>query len=332
MMQAPSGEQPGAGPAPSACPAAARAQRSDTKAAAQSRTPAGLGREFSRVYNIRAKLYSVWEIMESENPNASNRGSGVALVTGGAVRVGRAIALELARGGYRVAVHHCRSEEAAASAVAEISASGGSAEALRADLTIPGTPARLVEEAVRRFGRLDLLVNSAAVFGADDAPMVELARMKALNADAPSALVDAAVEHLAAAAGAIVNIADVAGFVPFRGRRAYSMTKRSVLALTARKALELAPRGVRVNAVCPGAVLFPDWYPEALRRRVIDGVPLGRMGSPEDIAQAVAYLARARFVTGQVLSVDGGRLLSLLEGGAEADEDLARPPDGGDLN
>jgi pteridine reductase len=270
--------------------------------------------------------------MKRANPKRADGACEVAVVTGGAVRVGRAISRRLAADGYAVLVHHFRSEAEARELVAEIEAEGGRAHATPLDLTIPGASARLIEGAVRRFGRLDLLVNSAALFAEDAAPLVELARMKVLNADVPAALLDAAAAHLEAAGGAVVNIADVAGIVPFKGRRAYSAAKKSVLALTAHKALELAGRGVRVNAVCPGAVLFPDWYPEELRRRVIDGIPLGRGGSPEDVADAVAYLARARFVTGQVLSVDGGRLLSLLERGAGADGDLERAADERDVN
>jgi pteridine reductase len=260
--------------------------------------------------------------MEIHNPTTGS-GSRVAVVTGGAVRVGRAVSLKLAADGFRVVVHYRSSSGEASSLAAEIALLGGVASTHELDLTRPGAPRQLVEEAVRELGRLDLLVNSAALFVDDAAPLGELARMKVLNADVPAMLIDAAVPHLAATRGSIVNVADVAGVVPFFGYKAYSVAKKYVLSLTARKALELAGRGVRVNAVCPGAVLFPESYSEPLRARVIAGIPLGRSGSPADVADAVAYLAGAGFVTGQVLSVDGGRLLSLLELGAREDRDLA---------
>jgi pteridine reductase len=269
--------------------------------------------------------------MEIHNPT---RGSGprVAIVTGGAVRVGRAISRRLAADGYHVVVHHHGSAAEARSLVDEIVARGRLATSLRLDLMQPGAPRRLVEEVARDLGRIDLLVNSAALFVDDAAPLGDLARMKVLNADVPALLVEAVTPHLEAVSGVIVCISDVAGVVPFVGHKAYSAGKKHVLSLTARKALELAPRGVRVNAVCPGAVLFPERYPAPLKARVTAGIPLGRPGAPEDVADAVAYLAGARFVTGQILSVDGGRLLSLLDRGVREDGDLERSPADADLN
>jgi pteridine reductase len=269
--------------------------------------------------------------MEIHNPT---RGSGqrVAIVTGGAVRVGRAVSRRLAADGYHVVVHHHGSIAEARSLVDEIIAAGRLATSIRLDLMQPGAPRRLVEEVVRDLGRIDLLVNSAALFVDDAAPIGDIARMKVLNADVPAMLIDAASPHLEAASGVIVNITDVAGVVPFVGHKAYSASKKHVLSLTARKALELAPRGVRVNAVCPGAVLYPEWYPEPLKERVTAGIPLGRPGAPEDVADAVAYLAGARFVTGQILSVDGGRLLSLLDRNVREDGDLGRSPGDTDIN
>jgi len=267
--------------------------------------------------------------MERHNPTTGG-GSRVAVVTGGAVRVGRAVSLRLAAEGFHVVVQYKTSAKEARSLVAEMAAQGGIASIHELDLTRPGAPRQLIEEAVRELGRLDLLVNSAALFVDDAASLVELARMKVLNADVPAMLIDAAVPHLAAVGGSIVNVADVAGVVPLLGYKAYSAAKKHLLNITARKALELAGRGVRVNAVCPGAVLFPESYSEPLRARAIAGIPLGRPGSPADVAGAVAYLAGAGFVTGQVLSVDGGRLLSLLDLGAREDRDLAPGTGGGD--
>jgi pteridine reductase len=206
----------------------------------------------------------------------------VALVTGGAVRIGRAICEALARDGYCVAIHHNASKAAATELAVALERLGAPAVALAADLTRPGAPSKLVARVSERFGRLDLLVNSAALFFEDDA--------------------------------GVVNIADVAAISEMTRHKAYSRTKAALLELTHRKALELAPRGVRINAVCPGTVLFPQGYSAAQRERIVRGIPLGRTGRPEDVAQAVVFLARATFVTGQVIAVDGGRMLRALDG------------------
>jgi pteridine reductase len=230
----------------------------------------------------------------------SRRGR-VALVTGAGVRVGNAIARELSRHGWTVAAHY------------RTHPPRGFAAALQADLALPDGPARLAAAFRDRFSRLDLLVNGAGVF--DAAPLEETdaalfdAQM-AVNARAPLLLAKALLPLLRRAGGSIVNVADVGGgLVPWRGFSAYAASKAALVRLTECLALELAP-GVRVNAVAPGTVLFPEAYPAPRRRALAARIPLRRAGTPGDVAAAVRYLADAPFVTGAVLPVDGGRHLS----------------------
>lgn len=235
----------------------------------------------------------------------------VALVTGGAVRLGRAISLGLAEAGHAVVVHY-RSSCGEAQEVAEhIRALGGACTLVEADLADPAAPDRIVAAARDAFGRLDLLVNNAASFVArplleSDADLWDA--VLAVNVRAPHLLVRAAAELLGEARGSVVNLLDLSAFQPWTGHPVHAVSKAALAHLTRVQARSLAPR-VRVNAVAPGAVLPPDDYTpeevEELRRLT----PLGSWGTPEDVVAAVLYLARATFVTGQVLSVDGGRLL-----------------------
>ena len=241
----------------------------------------------------------------------------VALVTGGAVRVGRSICERLAMDSFRVAIHYNGSRQAADDLIGKLADLGLKADSFCFDLTRPGATGKLVEKVIATTGRIDLLVNNAAVFVVDDGEMTDLAMMKVLNMDVPTRLVELVTPYLIETGGSIVNIADLAGIVEFQRFKAYSLTKKALLSLTLRKALDLATHGVRVNAVCPGAVLFPEWYSPQKRREVIDGIPMGREGTPEDIAGAVAYLATAPFVTGQTLCVDGGRMAALMRQLAE---------------
>jgi len=232
--------------------------------------------------------------------NAPGRGR-VALVTGAGVRVGEAIARDLARHGFTVAGHYLTHRPR------------GLAAALQADLAAADGPAALAADFRARFGRLDLLVNSAGVF--DQLPLAETdaaafdSQME-LNARAPLLLTRALAPLLARARGSVVNVADIGGgLVPWKGFAAYAASKAALVRLTECLALELAP-AVRVNAVAPGTVLWPESYPPARRRELTRRIPLGRPGTPEDVAGAVRYLADAAFVTGAVLPVDGGRHLS----------------------
>jgi pteridine reductase len=225
----------------------------------------------------------------------------VALVTGAGVRVGNAIARDLARHGWEVAAHYRTHRPR------------GFAAALQADLARPDGPASLAAAFRARFRRLDLLVNGAAAFDALAVEETDAAAFDAqmdLNARAPLLLVKALLPLLRRSRGSVVNVADVGGgLVPWRGFAAYAASKAALVRLTECLALDLAP-AVRVNAVAPGTVLWPEAYPAALRRRLVARIPLGRAGEPGDVAEAVRYLAGAPFVTGAVLPVDGGRHLS----------------------
>jgi len=224
-----------------------------------------------------------------------------ALVTGAGVRVGRAIAEDLARNGYRVAAHY-RSHRPPRRLVA-----------LQADLATPDGPDALARAFRERFDRLDLLVCSAAAFDARPLAATDAAAFDAqldVNARAPLLLARALAPLLRRCGGSIVNVADVGGgLVPWRGYAAYAASKAALVRLTECLALELAPR-VRVNAVAPGTVLWPASYPAARRRELARRIPLRRAGTPRDVAEAVRYLAGAPFVTGVTLPIDGGRRLN----------------------
>jgi pteridine reductase len=230
----------------------------------------------------------------------------VALVTGAGVRVGAAIARHLAAHGYAVAAHYRAHRPR------------GFAAALRADLAAPDGPDALALAFRARFDRLDLLVNSAAGFDERPLEATGAAAWDAqldLNARAPLLLTRALLPLLRRARGCVVNVVDVGGgLVPWRGFAAYCASKAALARATECLALELAP-AVRVNGVAPGTVLWPARYPAARRRALGARIPLGRAGTPGDVAAAVRFLAEAPYVTGAILPVDGGRHLSGRGGG-----------------
>ncbi|MDP2955691.1 MAG: SDR family oxidoreductase [Longimicrobiales bacterium] len=235
----------------------------------------------------------------------------VALVTGGAVRLGRAISVGLAEAGYDLVVHFRSSRGPADEVARVVEGLGRRCVAVRADLADPAAAPTLVDAARSAYGRLDLLVNSAASFDARPLLDVDAAawdEVMDLNVRAVHLLVREAAPLLAATRGAVVNLVDLSAFQPWTEYPAHAVSKAALAHLTRVQARALAP-DVRVNAVAPGAVLPPDGYPperlEALRERT----PLQTLGSPEDVVQAVIFLAGAAFVTGQILAVDGGRLL-----------------------
>ncbi|KAF1685189.1 pteridine reductase [Pseudoxanthomonas broegbernensis] len=237
----------------------------------------------------------------------------VALVTGAARRIGAAIARRLHAHGFDLALHHLGSGAEAAALAAELEAvrSGGTL-VLRADLARFDRLPELVAACIGRYGRLDALVNNASLFHPTPVGSAVPAQWEALfavNARAPFFLAQAAAPHLRAARGAIVNLADLYAQRPLHDHALYSATKAALVSLTRALAQELAPQ-VRVNAVAPGAILWPEQaQAHAARQSILAATALGRIGAPEDIAAAVHWLlsAEAGYVTGQVLHVDGGR-------------------------
>jgi pteridine reductase len=238
----------------------------------------------------------------------------VALITGSARRLGAAIADGLHAAGYDVALH-CGQSRAEADALASRleARRTGSAIVLQADLGEFDRLPELVAHAMGRFGRLDALVNNASAFFPTPVGTATPDQWDALfgaNARAPFFLAQAAAPHLRATRGAIVNIADIYGDRPLREHVLYGMSKAALLYMTRALALELAPE-VRVNAIAPGAILWPEsGKSEASKQALIDRTPLGRVGTPGEIAETVRWLLRdATYTTGQVLRLDGGRML-----------------------
>jgi len=236
----------------------------------------------------------------------------VALVTGGGVRVGRAISLGLARAGYDLLVTYHSSDDAARTLLDEVRGMGRRCEITRVDLSDPATADTLLGAVRTVFGRLDLLVNSAASFDARPLLDIDASQWDAVmdvNVRAPHLLVRAAATLLTEAGGSVINIADLAAFQPWIDRPHHAVSKAALVHLTKIQARALAPR-VRVNAIAPGSVLRPEGWSEGRWLEIARRAPLGRPGAPQDVVDAVLYLAGAGFVTGQVLIIDGGRSLA----------------------
>jgi pteridine reductase len=244
---------------------------------------------------------------------AGSNDSPVALVTGGAVRVGQAIVRELASRGYRVAIHANQSLDRAQELVKELTNVGHDAAAFGAELRDEDATRAMIDRARRHFGRLDALINSAATWSPTpiDAVMADDVR-RLFEVNTLSSFV--CCQHAGLimkeqeTGGAIVNIGDWAIERPYRDYSAYFISKAAIPTLTRLFAVELAPK-VRVNAVLPGPVLLPEIVSEADRRRAIAGTLLGRAGRPENVALAVASLLENNFITGVCLPVDGGRTI-----------------------
>ncbi len=235
----------------------------------------------------------------------------LALVTGGGIRLGRAIAIALADAGANVAVHYAHSENEAQSVVAEIRKKGRKSESFGADLSREGEPEKLMDAVVSRMGAPDILVNSAAIMQRTTIGEVTYANWEetmSLNLRAPFFLSQAAAKVMRAKRGVIINIADLAAFETWPGYIPHSISKAGVVQMTRALAHALAPE-IRVNAIAPGAVLLPEGWDEDSKRHLQDTTPLGRLGSPKDVTDALLYLAAAEYVTGETIIVDGGRLV-----------------------
>jgi pteridine reductase len=240
------------------------------------------------------------------------------LVTGGARRIGRAIVRRLHDAGANLVIHHRASSEAAHALESELNGRrAGSAALLQADLMQTRLLDGLIVDAAGAWGRLDALVNNASSFYPTEVGRITEGSWDDLmgtNLKAPLFLSQAAAPELRKHGGCIVNITDIHAGRPMKGHVVYNVAKAGLATLTRSLARELAPQ-VRVNGVAPGTILWPEhdvWTDEDARARIVDGIPLKRMGEPDDIARAVEFLITgAPYVTGQIIAVDGGRSLSI---------------------
>jgi pteridine reductase len=237
----------------------------------------------------------------------------VALVTGAGRRLGRAMAMALSERGMTIAIHHHASGDGARALEQEILSHGRPAARFPADLTNADAARRLPEQVAGRLGRLDVLVNSAAIMRhltVEETTPADWDEILSLNLRSVFFCTQGAIPLLRAAKGKVVILADLAGLEPWPGFAAHSVSKAGVVMLTKVLALSLAPE-IAVNAIAPGAVLVPEDYSEQDRERLIRSTPLKRLGSPSDVIAALMYLLEGGdFVTGEVLTVDGGRLLT----------------------
>jgi 3-oxoacyl-[acyl-carrier protein] reductase len=238
----------------------------------------------------------------------------VAIVTGGSRGIGRAIALRLAQDGARLVVNYCNSAAAANEVVEQIRASGGVAMAVQADVRLVAQAETLIDAAKKAFGQIDILVNNAGTtrdtlimrMSEEDWDVVIDTNLKGTF----NCIKAVSRQMIRQRYGRIVNITSVAGLGGNAGQANYASAKAGLIGLTKTVAKELGSRGITCNAVAPGFVPtdLTASMPEDLVRLAVERTPLGRMGTPEDMAAAVAFLVceDADFITGQVLAVDGG--------------------------
>ena len=244
----------------------------------------------------------------AEDPSLSGQ---CALVTGAGRRIGAELVRRLHAAGASVAIHYRRSADDALDLAASLNrVRAGSAKPFQADLADTEALHALVEAVTGWSGRLDLLVNNASAFY--PTPLGEIteqnwAELVDSNLKAPLFLAQAAWPHLRAAEGSIVNLVDIHARRPLKEYSVYGAAKAGLAMVTRSLAKDMAPE-VRVNAIAPGAILWPEsGMSESAKQSVLRQIPLRRPGNPADIADCLMYLVRARYVTGQIIAVDGGR-------------------------
>jgi 3-oxoacyl-[acyl-carrier protein] reductase/pteridine reductase len=236
----------------------------------------------------------------------------VALITGGAMRVGRVIGLTLAGEGANVAFTYLTDEEPWRETLAEIEAKGVKGLALPLDVRQVAQPKQCVEKVIEQFGRIDILINNASVWLRS--PFLEISYEEwdvalTVNLTGPFLCSQAVAPHmLRQKSGLIINITDLSAYQTWREYAHHSASKAGLIALTRVMAAELAPL-VRVNAIAPGTVLLPEGATEEKRRWASDNSLLKRIGKPEDVAKTVLFLTETDFATGAVYFIDGGRAL-----------------------
>ncbi len=243
-----------------------------------------------------------------------------ALITGGAHRVGQAMTLALAQAGANVAVNYRSSKEKAQTTVAQAKTYGVQATAVQADVSQSDQVQSLVASVNETLGPVDILINSASNFAKTPFPCHDLNAWRRVTDilvyGALSCANEVAGAMLSRGEGAIINIVDLSAFQPWRGFGAHSVGKAALLALTRQLALELAP-AVRVNAIAPGLILPPPHYTPQQTARSATNNLMGRWGKTDDVTDALLYLLRSDFVTGEVLVVDGGERLGQFKAPAE---------------
>jgi NAD(P)-dependent dehydrogenase (short-subunit alcohol dehydrogenase family) len=236
----------------------------------------------------------------------------VALITGSAKRIGRAVAVELARRGARIAVHYRSERSEAEETLRMIRSSGSEGAVFRAELTDIVAVERMFDDVRKTFNVLDILINNASIFSPATAdsttPGLWDSQMDS-NAKAPFFVAQNAARIMKPQGrGKIINIADVAGEVIWSGYLPYSISKAALIAVNRGLAKTYAP-DIQVNAIAPGPVLFPEYYSDEQKKAAIERTLLKREGSPQDIVNAVVFLIENDYITGEMIHVDGGRHL-----------------------